>query len=193
MGLIQARPRPGRSTLYVPTIGQTPLANEQGAPPANRQGEGNPRKAIQTTTPQKPPERSKTPPEPPGRNVVVGRSANGETVQKPKLEPLTSDQEALSDTLSEFGIIGAKRQALTRAGLTEKDVRRTCREVRESGGRAGAMVFRLEDLADRKSRGKVSPLASWTPAQPLPEPVDTVSEGERKRMSEELRALRMAM
>jgi len=195
LGLIQARPRPGRSTLYTPTIGQTPLANEQGAPLANQPDEGIPEKEIQTTTqePEIPLERSKTPPEKPRKHVVVGCSASRETVQKPNLEQLEGNQKALADTLSEFGIIGAKRQTLTLAGLTEKEVRRTCREVRESGGRAGAMILRLEDLADRKTRGKVSPLASWTPAQPLPEPVDTVSEDERERMAGKLRALRLAM
>ena len=58
----------------------------------------------------------------------------------PVVEP-GDDQKAAAGALVEFGIVGAKLQALSRSGLTGKEIRRICRKVSESGGRAGAMIF----------------------------------------------------
>ncbi len=210
LGHVEAETRPGRSTLYRPAAckprsapveeqaplsdqAAAPLADRTGAPLADQPAEGIQEKEFPTSTRQPAASGTRTPPERSEPIVVVGCSADRETIQNVKSEPLEADQEAVVDTLAAFGIIGAKRQALARSGLSAKEVRRTCREVRESGGRAGAMIFRLEDLADRKARGKVSSLAkTWKPAEPLPEWQDDMTEAERAEVVEACRKFREA-
>ncbi len=201
LGYVTAEPRPGRTTLYRPAAckpkpaptSAPPLADKQDPPLANRQPEGIPRERIPTPTRQPAASGTRTPPEQ-SELVVVGGADRLKPVQKPKLEEPDDDQKAAAGALVEFGIVGAKLQALSRSGLTAKEIRRTCRKVAESGGRAGAMVLHLEAAAGRKAEGhKVAVGYQFEPAKPLPEWQDEMSEAERAEVVEACRKFRQAV
>jgi len=214
LGYVTAQPRPGRTTLYRPAKPEqkienprvsppAPLADQPALPLADRQDEGIPSEGIPTTTapvrksvvpaPNKPLERS--------QRVVAGGSAEKKkTMHNVKSEPLESnktlqtnrDQEAAA-ALGDNGIVGAKLESLARSGLSAKEIRKTCRKVRESGGRSGAMVLHLEAAAARKASGRnVAVGFTFKPAQPLPEWQDPLSESERAEVLEGLRKFRQA-
>lgn len=203
LGHVEAEARPGRSTLYrpsackprsapveeqVPLSAAAPLADETGAPLADQPAEGIPSKAFPTPAPaaasgtRTPPERSQP--------VLAGVGAPRiETVQK----PLEGDEKGAADALIEFGIVGAKLQALSRSGLTGKEIRRICRKVAESGGRAGAMIMHLEAAAGRKAEGdKIQVGYTFTPAKPLPDWKDELTEAERAEVVAACRKFREA-
>ena len=91
-----------------------------------------------------------------------------------------------------MGIVGAKLLALSRSGLSPREIRRTCRRVADSGGKTGAMIQHLEAAAGRRAEGlPVAGCETFKPAQPPPEPEpDDATAGERSAMVAELRAFR---
>ena len=196
LGHVTAEPRPGRSTLYRPSACKprsAPLADRTGAPLADQPPEGSPSKVIPTPTRQPAASGTRTPPERPKPIVVVGAALDQKPVQDVKSEPLDADQKAAAGALAAFGIIGGKLRALSRSGLSAKEIRRTCRKVAESGGRAGAMIGHLEAAAGRKAEGhKIEGGCTFTPAKPLPEWTDDMTEAERAEVVEACRKFRQA-
>ena len=207
LGHVEAEERPGQTTLYrpaacKPTSAPTsapasaptsaPLSDQPDLPLADRTPEGIPRKVFPTPTRQPAASDTRTAPER-SEQVVVGASDRLKPVQKPKLEHLDDDQKDAAGALVEFGIVGAKLQALSRSGLTAKEIRRTCRKVAESGGRAGAMVLHLEAAAGRKAEGhKIEVGFTFTPAKPPPTWQDDMTEAERAEVVEACRKFRQA-
>jgi len=207
LGHVTAQPRPGRTTLYRPAACQKPsggtpsrsappLADRPDLPLADRPPEGIPPKVF-PPTPAPPRQTAPTATRKPlerSQQVVVGGSAERKkTVQNVKKEPLDTNQKEAAHALGENGIIGRKLESLARSGLTAKEIRRTCRTVSESGGRAGAMILHLEAAAARKAIGRSIAVGfTFKPAAPIPEPEDTLTPEEREEVLEELRKFRRA-
>ena len=196
LGHVEAEERPGQTTLYRPAAckpkpAPAPLADQPDLPLADRQPEGIPSKVFPTTPRQPAASDTRTAPERSKPVVVVGGADRLKPVQKPKLEHLDDDEKDAAGALVEFGIVGAKLQALSRSGLTAKEIRRTCRKVAESGGRAGAMVLHLEAAAGRKAEGhKIEVGFTFTPAKPPPTWQDDMTEAERAEVVEACRKFR---
>lgn len=201
LGYVSAQPRPGRTTLYRPITedrsAPAPLADRPPLPLADRPPEGIPSEGIPTPAPaptRKPaPVAPEKPLERPERVVVGGSAEKQRTVLNVKSEPLEPEQKEAAQVLGENGIVGAKLESLARSGLSAKEIRSTCRKVRESGGRGGAMVLHLEAAAARKASGrKVETGFTFTPAQPQPEWEDPLTPAERAEVLEGLRKFRQA-
>ena len=202
LGHVEAEERPGQTTLYRPAACKPkptpPLADQPPPPLADRRDEGIQEKAFPTPPTRQPAASgTRTAPERSEPEVVVGGADRLKPVQKPKLEDPDpepdDDQKAAAGALVEFGIVGAKLQALSRSGLTGKEIRRICRKVAESGGRAGAMVLHLEAAAGRKAEGhKIEVGFTFQPAKPLPDWKDDMTEAERAEVVEACRKFRQA-
>ena len=203
LGHVTAQPRPGRTTLYRPAECQNkaapavePLADRPAPPLADKPDEGIPLKAFPTPTPSTRQAAAIAPSEPleqPVEIVGVGLKKRKETVLKAAQSHLEPIQKDAAQALAENGIIGAKMAALARSGLEAKEIRKTCRRVSESGGRAGAMILHLEAAAGRKAEGhKLDVGFKFTPAKPLPEWEDTLSAEERAEVVDACRKFRQA-
>lgn len=206
LGFVTAQPRPGRSTLYRPkreprthkpkpkversienprVSPPAPLADQPDPPLADQPAEGIPSEGIPTPTPPAREPAPVAPEKPQGRHRQVG---GGGSSERRKI-----DQEA-AQALGENGIVGPKLESLARSGLSAKEIRTTCRRVRESGGRSGAMILHLEAAANRKASGcQVKVGYTFKPAEPLPAWQETMSAAERAEARETIRKFREAI